>query len=94
MVAIDMNITTSPMVALPVRFSHVPRRKIEVTVRVAEARVAIEASAHQESTGVCAVRSWPMVERSSPASALARVKDWITGTLPNASDACSASREL
>ncbi len=54
MVAMLMNITISPTVASPLRCSQVPTRKIDVTVRVAEARVATEASAHQDSTGFCA----------------------------------------
>ena len=64
-----------------------------MTVMVAEARVATEASAHQDSTGFCACSSWWMMPRSARASASMRVKDWITGTLPSASEACSARLE-
>ena len=66
---------------------------MDVTVIVAAARVPILAMAHQDRTGVWAARSCVMVLRSWPISAAARVKDWMTGTLPSASDACSASRE-
>ena len=88
-----MNITISPMVASPLRCSQVPSRKIAVTVMVAEARVATEASAHQDSTGFCACEQLLDDARSDRASASMRVKDWMTGTLPSASEACSARLE-
>ena len=93
MVAMLMNMTISPMVASPFKCSQVPSRKIAVTVIVAEARDATEASAHQDRTGFCAWSSCWMIMRSERVSASTRVKDWMTGTLPSASEACSARLE-
>ncbi len=60
---------------------------------MAEVRVATDASAHHDSTGICAVSSWWMMPFSASVSARMRVKDWMTGTLPSASDVCSARFE-
>ena len=88
-----MKATISPTVAWPRRFSHVPSRKMARMVSVAEARVATAASAHQDSTGSWAARSWSMMPLSSRASCSMRVKLWITGTLPSASEAWAARLE-
>jgi hypothetical protein len=90
MVAKPMKVTISPMEARPLMCSQVPTRKIERTVSVAEAREATAAIAHQERTGICAASSASMVARMARTSASMRVKDWITGTLPRASEARSA----
>ena len=60
---------------------------------VAEARVAMEASAHQDRTGIWAARRSRMMPCIASFSALARVKDWITATLPSASEAWAARPE-
>ena len=62
-------------------------------VIVADARVATAASAHHDSTGFWAASSWSMIDRMARASVSTRVKLWMTGTLPSASDACSARLE-
>ena len=62
--------------------AQVPSRKIESSVSVAEARVATAATAHQDSTGICAASSASMISRSARDSASIRVKLWMTGTLP------------
>ncbi len=93
MVARLMKVTMSPIVASPLRCSHVPVMKIAVTVSVAEARVATEASAHQDRTGFWAASSWWMIPCRAWVSAWMRVKDWMTGMLPSASEACSARFE-
>jgi hypothetical protein len=93
MVAMPMKLTISPTLARPRRCSQVPIRNMAVTVVVAAARVATEAKAHQERTGFCACSSWWMMPLRARDSASMRVKDWITGTLPRASEACSARLE-
>ena len=70
-----------------------PVTKIAVIVSVAEARVATLASAHHDSTGICAASRLVIMPRIASFSALARVKDWITATLPSASEAWAASPE-
>ena len=90
MVAMLMKVTISPTVVRPCMNSQVPTTKIARTVRVAEARVPIAAIAHQDRTGFCAASSRSMMTRSSRTSASMRVKLWITGTLPSASEARSA----
>ena len=93
MVARLMKATIWPTVARPLRLSQVPSRKMPRIVIVAEARVATAATAHQPSTGIWAASSRSATPRSARASSSMRVKLWITGTLPSASDACSASVE-
>ena len=62
-------------------------------ISVADARVATLATAHHDSTGSCAARTLAMVVRRPRTSASMRVKLWITGTLPSASEARSARFE-
>ena len=93
MVAKPMKVTISPTVVRPCIRSQVPTTKIASTVSVAEARVATVATAHQDSTGSCASSRLAMVLRRPRTSASMRVKLWITGTLPSASEARSARLE-
>ncbi len=93
MVAKPMKVTISPTVVWPCISSQVPTMKISSTVSVAEARVATLATAHQDSTGNCAASTLAMVVRRPRTSASMRVKLWITGTLPSASEARSARFE-
>ncbi|GJE70645.1 hypothetical protein CHKEEEPN_2184 [Methylorubrum podarium] len=91
MVARLMKATISPTVAAPFWCRAMPVMKIAVMVSVPEARVATFASAHHDRTGICTrSRSW-MMSRIASFSARARVKDWITATLPSASEAWAAS---
>ena len=89
-----MKVTISPMEARPRRCSDVPSRKIETSVRVAEARVATAAMAHQDSTGICAESSAAVTLRRAEVSASTRVKLWMTAILPRASEARSARSAL
>ena len=73
-VAKFMKVTISPIVASPCKCSHVPSRKMPRIVNVAEARVATEARAHHDSTGIWALSTVRTMSFSARASSSMRVK--------------------
>ena len=93
MVAIDMKVTISPIVARPCRCSHVP---IEEDRRDRDGRGGARRDGGQGPPGQDRVLSLQELvddRLQRPRLASIRVKDWITGTLPSASEACSARLE-
>ena len=88
-----MKVTISPMVASPWMFSQVPTMMIGSTVKVVDVRVSTTASAHHDSTGICAFSRRSTIWRSSMTSFSSREKLCTSAILPSVSEARSARSE-
>ena len=86
-----MNMTISPTVVRPGRYMKMPTTRIDRMVSVVQARVATEASAHQDKTGICAPSALAATLRIMFTSTSMRAKLWTSAMLPSVSLVRSAT---